>query len=131
VLHMKSNVEGPLTQTIRRDEAASLITQLPAVEEKHADHDVVLLGDTNFLSAGEPAAQVFSSSGFRDLNAADLQTYFSGAPFDRIYVPEAQPEFSRSVQKVFRPGTGLQDYRRRISDHFLVFTDMNVLVDDD
>lgn len=131
VLHMKSNVEGPLTQVIRRDEAASLISQLPAVQNKHADRDVVLLGDTNFLSASEAAEQVFTSSGFRDLNAADLRTYFSGAPFDRIFVPEAQPEFTRSAQKVFRPGTGLQDYRTRISDHFLVFADINVLTDDD
>ena len=131
VLHMKSNIEGPLTETIRRDEAASLIAQLPAVQEKHADRDVVLLGDTNFLSAREPAAQVFATSGFRDLNAADLRTYFSGAPFDRIFVPEAQPEFALSAQKVLRPDTGLQDYRTRISDHFLVFTDVSVRVDDD
>lgn len=130
-LHMKSNVEGPITQTIRRDEAASLVGQVPFVEGRFADHDVVLLGDTNFLDASEPAAQVFSSSGFRDLNAADLHTYFSGAPFDRIYVPEAQPEFSSSVQKVLRPGTGLQDYRRRISDHFLVYADVSVRTDDD
>lgn len=131
VLHMKSNIEGELTETMRRDEAASLASQLQAVRKQHADRDVVLLGDTNFLSAREPALRIFSANGFRDLNAADLRTYFSGAPFDRIFVPVNEPEFARPAQAVFRPTTGLQDFRRRISDHFLVFTDIRVMEDDD
>ncbi len=131
VLHLKSNIEGPMTETMRRDEATTLMQQLIAVREQYNDGDVILLGDTNCLSAQEPAAQIFARNGFRDLNAADLRTYFSGAPFDRIFVPQSQPEFARSVQTVFRPETGLQEYRTRISDHFLVFTDVSVTQDDD
>lgn len=130
-LHLKSNVEGPMTEVMRRDEATTLAQQLIAVREQYADEDMILLGDTNCLSAQEPAAQVFVQNGFRDLNAADLRTYFSGAPFDRIFVPQSQREFARSVQTVFRPETGLQAYRTHISDHFLVFTDISVMQDDD
>ena len=131
VLHLKSNLEGPMTEIMRRDEATTLAQHLIEVREQYADGDLILLGDTNFLSVREPAAQIFVQNGFRDLNAADLRTYFSGAPFDRIFVPQTQPEFARSVQTVFRPETGLQDYRTRISDHFLVFTDISVMQDDD
>lgn len=132
-LHMKANGRDPARRVRRQRayEARVLVDRLSEVREQFADEDVVLLGDTNVLQKHEEAVRTFTSAGYRDLNSDDVPTYFgSDAPFDRIFVPSGQPEFSASRMTVFRP-TDEARHRRLCSDHFLVYCDVAVVDDDD
>src|SRR5215212_1057373 len=135
-LHMKANTDPePIPVRKREAEARSLVAQLPAVRQAMRDSDIVLIGDTNFLRANEAAPQAFRTAGFRDFNAEDESTHLGGGPFDRVYVPANQPEFTNQDQLVFdtefmqprnlsRPA-----FQRRFSDHFMIVARVRVLAD--
>lgn len=131
-LHMKSNVGGAArTRPQRALEAQLLVDQFTAIRQHFEDDDLILLGDSNILRANEPAAARFVSAGFKDLNAADTPTTWSGpAPFARIFVTASQGEFAASVQTVLA-AADKADHKRRISDHFMVITTVDVRGDDD
>ena len=133
VVHMKSNV-GENTETTREWEARLLMDQLSFVKNHFADDDIVILGDTNVLGADEAAVQKFMQSGFKDLNAADGPTSIREEPFDRIFTPVGQSEFTTSEQAVFGPGylnLSSNKFLRRFSDHYMVTAKVNVAADDD
>jgi hypothetical protein len=139
VVHMKSNRGGPeITGRTRDAEALSLVRALGAVQNRFKDEDLIIAGDSNCLKASERAVQRFIHGGFRHLNEADMTTWiksreFPAAPFDRFFVPEQRPAFAQSQQHVLTTHH-LGDeaaFRRLLSDHYLIYTELRVLPDDD
>jgi len=130
-VHMKSNTDGEeLGRKTREAEARALAEMLDAVREELGDDDVIVLGDTNCLAAGEPALQVFREAGLVDLNDKDAVTYRKGShasPFDRILVSRG-PEFAYSRQYVLTPSDP-EAHLKQLSDHFVVLTAVRVIED--
>jgi endonuclease/exonuclease/phosphatase family metal-dependent hydrolase len=130
-LHMKSNIwEGGPPKKQREGEAKALVAALAAVKTHFGDDDLILIGDTNCITADESALAAFSAAGFEDLNTGDRATYISGGAFDRILVKGGQPEFKFSRQYVLVP-TDSSTHEGTLSDHFLVVSSLKVLQDDD
>ncbi len=137
-LHMKSNRGGDVTIAQRSAEARMLLSALAAVQNQFQDDDIILAGDTNMKAADEPGLKRYLALGFRDLNAADMPTWiqtiqFPAAPFDRFLVPDDQPEFRASQQKVHKdlPFENEKAYRQKCSDHYMVTMELTVTDDDD
>ena len=135
-LHLKSNrrVNGKaIGASQRAQEAASVVAVLPEIKRKTRDQDVVLLGDFNVKEAREKAVRQIVAAGFRDLNATDRSTFWKGqAPFDRFFVPQGQPEFRASKLTLFKPpGFSPEQFKIRLSDHYMVTTDIEIGPDDD
>jgi hypothetical protein len=84
------------------------------------------------------ALACYTAAGFRDLNADDLKSWikssrFDAAPFDRVLVPDDQPEFRDARLTVFK-NHHLNDeieFRKKCSDHYMVVADVKVMEDDD
>jgi endonuclease/exonuclease/phosphatase family metal-dependent hydrolase len=138
-VHQKSNFGGdePARRT-RAEEARMLARSLAAVQTHFADDDVVILGDFNCLKKDEPALACYAAVGLRDLNGDEHQSWiassqYPAAPFDRVLVPDDQPEFKECRLTVFKGHhlAGEKEFRRRCSDHYLVHVDVKVLADDD
>jgi endonuclease/exonuclease/phosphatase family metal-dependent hydrolase len=138
-VHMKSN-RGGITKMskVRAEEANTLVRALAAVQNHFKDDDIIILGDLNCLLREEPALVRFRTTGFRDLNFADEASWikeriYDPAPFDRILVPEDQPEFKGCRFSIFKDHhfANEKEYRTKLSDHYLVFTDIRVMDDDD
>ncbi len=138
-VHMKSNRAGDgVSQAMRVEEATQLLAAMNGVFPKEAD--VVFLGDTNIKKGETSVQEVWKDH--RDLNAAEAITwngFFDKKkqfdPFDRIFVPKGQPEFSKSEQHVHFP-SGADDswvrfHRNLRSDHLLIWCDIDVMADDD
>jgi endonuclease/exonuclease/phosphatase family metal-dependent hydrolase len=125
----------------RNQEAQLILDALPQLKADTAnDADVLIMGDSNINKHTEAAVNTFAGAGFEDLNAADQKTYVSGGALDRAFVPPAggggnnarQPEFNSSTFNVFKTGpAAAPDYRKRLSDHYLVWTEIKVMADDD
>jgi hypothetical protein len=150
-VHMKSNSnrgnpsgDSNAPAAHRGEEAEVLLAALPKITEKFSnEHDIIIAGDTNCLAADEPALAALVKAGFKDLNGDDKPTHhspgtkFKPAPFDRILVPKEQPEFKASAQTVFhkqylsKRGMSEFEFRKRFSDHAMVFADIAVMADDD
>jgi hypothetical protein len=139
-VHLKSNIGGEdVTAKQRAEEARAILRSLGAVQNHFTDDDVVVLGDCNCRKADEPALRRFTAGGLRDLNAGDQLTWikssrFDYAPFDRILVPDDQPEFgATSAARVVRDSHlgGEEAFRRLLSDHYMLTADVRVLDDDD
>ena len=134
-LHMKSNRGGvERAAKVRAGEARALVAQLESIRQHFQDQDLILLGDTNMLESEEAGLRLFGEADFIDLNAADENTYtsvrYGDSPFDRILVPKGQPEFAESRFGVMTPDDPRQ-HVRRLSDHYLIYTTIRVLADDD
>ena len=141
-VHMKSNYDGVVVGRKRRLlEAQALIDDLDRVRGEFQDSDLMVLGDTNILKAEEGAAVAIEEAGFKDVNFLDLPTTWRGAaPFDRFYLsndPDDNKEFRYSRMDVFKeeylPGKQWEpvDFKKKLSDHFMVRTTIRVLDDDD
>ncbi len=138
VVHLKANTTGNFAQH-RAEELRDLADKLPLLSKAFpGEKDLVILGDTNMLSAQEPGLAALAKKGFKDLNKADLDTHTSRGvqPFDRILVPNDQPEFAGSSLEVFsdfmkRERLSFAEFRRRFSDHYIVVTEIRVMADDD
>ena len=136
VLHMKADYQGDFA-THRAEEARGLVGALAGVATKFKDEDIVLLGDLNCLDEGEGALSAFAAAGYRDLNGGKHQTHWRGGATDRIFTRRGQKEFEGCVQGVMsgvylrKRNLSPADYKRRYSDHYLVYTDVAVKVDDD
>jgi len=135
-IHLKANRrdrarDNPPRQ--RAQEARALVSVLDEVRRRFADQDVILLGDTNCRRADEPALVSLGKAGYRDLNAADQITKWTGkAPYDRIFVPRSQPEFRLSRQTVHKPASLTpREFKIQCSDHYLVSTQFRAAADDD
>jgi endonuclease/exonuclease/phosphatase family metal-dependent hydrolase len=136
VLHMKADYNGDFAVQ-RSEEAKALIAVLPGVESRFKDRDVVLLGDLNTTSPGEACLVGYANAGYADLNPKNEQTHWRGGATDRIFVPESQPEFKGREFEVMSdrylepkrwdPG----EFKKRLSDHYIVVTTIAVMNDDD
>lgn len=136
VIHMKADYEGDFAAH-RGEEAARLVEKLPEVARSLSERDLIVIGDTNMTAPGEPAADTLEAAGFRDLNARLETTHWRGGATDRAFVPRDQPEFAGSRFEVmsdrylearrWEP----RDFKRRLSDHYLIFTSLRLMPDDD
>ncbi|MEQ1829485.1 MAG: endonuclease/exonuclease/phosphatase family protein, partial [Pirellula sp.] len=146
-VHLKSNRndvhpdDKSFTQKQRHAEIKVFAEQLQTLKKHFADEDIVVLGDTNILGPEDDTSKPLLDSGFVDLNQDDSGTTaawgegYSSAPFDRIFVPKTQPEFRGAVQKVYRTKNGtddeIKDFKKRLSDHYLVSCVVQIAADDD
>jgi endonuclease/exonuclease/phosphatase family metal-dependent hydrolase len=132
-IHTKPSSVPDGDMSHRVHEVRLLTAQLEGVRKRLDDKDLILAGDFNSAGSGETTVLILLKQGFKDLNSSDELTYISGAPFDRIFVPKDQPEFARAkqVRRVPLPGISLDQFRRRISDHYLITFDMRAGGDDD
>jgi hypothetical protein len=131
---MKSNRGGRAkTSQQRKLEAQALVQSLSSVRLTFKDDDIVILGDTNVLSAQEDALQAFAGAGYWDLNGSDEPTTWQGdAPFDRIFVPEEQIDFDGSYEYVVDSQFDEpKEHKMRLSDHYMVTTTISVIQTDD
>lgn len=132
-LHMKANDDDGIQWRQRKAEAEALLAKLDDVREHFQDRDIVLLGDTNCTRADEDALKELQAAGFKDLNSGDAATFVGwtpGKPYDRILVPEGQPEFYYSRQYVLA-ACDRDAHTKYLSDHQMVLMVMRVLPDDD
>lgn len=134
VIHMKSDYRGDFFRH-RAEEAIHLVIDLPGVIQ---DGDVIIIGDSNCGTHGEPAvAAIETGGGFIDLNADDTPTHWTYGALDRAFVPQDQPEFADRYFEVFGDsfinahGLSIEEFKVDYSDHFMVITEITVLPDDD
>lgn len=136
VVHMKADFDGDFAKH-RDEEARALAGLLPDVRRVFKDEDVVILGDTNMTDDHEAAEKTYESAGLKDLNTANAGTHWRGGGTDKIFVPQAQPEFAASSFRVINHDRVLgrsmspAAYKRRFSDHYMVTTTVRVQDDDD
>jgi predicted extracellular nuclease len=146
-VHLKSNrndanpSDKDFTQEQRKAELQVFAQQFRSIKDHFRDEDIVLLGDTNILEPENETARPLIEAGLKDLNENDQGTTaawgqgYSSAPFDRIFVPATQFEFASSVQKIHRTKNGtdeeIKDFKKRLSDHYLVSSTIQVTNDDD
>ena len=146
-IHLKSNRNDAIasdpdfTHKQRLAETKAFADQLQALKNHFHDDDIVMLGDTNFLNTEDDSPKQITDAGFIDLNQIDAGTTaawgagYSSAPFDRIFVPANQPEFTGAVQHIHRTKNGsdeeIKDYKTRCSDHYLVSCVIQIGNDDD
>lgn len=134
-LHMKSDSGGDFAAH-RGEEAAALAAVMDAARETMADGDWLLIGDSNCGEHSEPAIAALSGAGFVDLNGADIATHVRWGALDRAFVPADQPEFGRKLWVLsddYRAARGMtaDDFRVRLSDHYMVVTEITIAADDD
>lgn len=135
VLHMKADYEGDFADH-RKVEAELLSEVFPELRDR-VDRDLILIGDANAKGHAESSVQQFVRSGFKDLNRQDAKTHWQFGALDRALVPTDQPEFSDSKLVVLREqywatqNLTQEDFKRKYSDHFLIWMTLKVLRDDD
>lgn len=133
MIHMKSNYGGDFTNH-RAEEAVHLTLDLRGVIQ---DGDVIIIGDANCGTHGEPAVAAIEAGGFIDLNADDTPTHWTYGALDRAFVPEEQPEFADRYFEVFGDsfinahGLSTEQFKVNYSDHYMVITEVVVIPDDD
>ncbi len=128
-LHWKAG-SSDTNRRQRREEVQALVERLPSFRSTFSEYDLVLIGDTNVRSTSEPTLSAITNAGFVDLNAAGQTTVpWGNVPFDHIFLATGQPEFASAT--MVRVVTNNGGQRRRLSNHFLVYTDIAVQGDDD
>jgi len=133
-VHMKSNHGGKQKAKKQRAKEAEHLTEaLDTVRNHFSDSDIVIIGDTNVLESAEDAVSTYMKAGFKDLNNGDEPTMAMGdAPFDRAFVPENQPELRQRKVQVFRPvWLSPGQFRKHLSDHYMVTIKVRIEPDDD
>lgn len=136
MVHMKADFQGDFSKQ-RDEEMSALLAALPAVRSTFKDDDVVIIGDSNATSGTEAMLTGVTRAGFVDLNARNEVTTWRDGFTDRAFVPEDQPEFKERAFWVhsrewlsarrWKPG----DFKKNLSDHYMVGTVVTVMADDD
>ncbi len=135
MVHMKSDSGGEF-DAHRGEEAAALVAALEPARSTLSEADFLIMGDVNCGAAGEPGVQSFTAAGFIDLNAGDSATHVRWGPLDRGFVPAGQPEFTRRfevVKDAYLRARGMDErqFRERLSDHYMIVTEIAAGADDD
>lgn len=135
-VHMKADYDG-VFDAHRREEAAGLVGALSGLRERWSERDVIVIGDTNVTSAREAAMLAFAGAGMTDMNADERQTHWRSGSMDRAFVPSDQPEFADAGfevvsdsylrERAWQP----RDFKRALSDHYMVVVTVRVTRDDD
>ena len=131
-IHMKSNFGGEgIAKRVRHREAIQLASKLDAIRDHFSDESLILIGDTNVLSANERAVEVFEDGGLVDLNAGDAATYpaYGGSPFDRAFVAAGRDEFKYTRQYVLQ-SSNMSLHDKYLSDHYMIKISVKLYVDD-
>lgn len=127
-LHLKAGSDDN-NKKQRQEEMEGLQNALGAIKTTFKEEDIILIGDTNVRSTDEAALKACTDAGFTDLNADGLTTVpWGDAPFDHIFLSE-QPEFAGAA--LTRVVTDNEEGRRKLSDHFLIHTEIQIQNDDD
>ncbi len=135
-VHHKSNYGGDFASH-RALEAAALSEALAELMEETGERDILIVGDSNAGSTKEAAIRTYTKRGWVDLNAGDEVTFWGGRSLDRILVPADQPEFENAELTVHfeeftrRRGWSREDFKKNLSDHYLISADFVVMEDDD
>jgi hypothetical protein len=134
-LHMKSDTGGDFAEH-RGEEAAALVATLASARETMSDADWLFIGDSNCNEHSEPAIAALTSAGFIDLNGSDVATHVRWGALDRAFVPAGQPEFGREffvIRDEYLAARRMtpEDFKVRLSDHFMVVTVVAGAADDD
>ncbi len=136
VLHMKADYNGQF-DAHRKLEMDALIEALPAVRARFKDEDIVLTGDTNVTRGDEPAIADLVNARFVDLNSRNVSTTWRDGFTDRTFVPANQAEFASHEFWVFsdpflsKMRWKAGDFKKNLSDHYMVGTTLRVMDDDD
>jgi hypothetical protein len=135
LIYMKSN-RGGVGQAIkqRAAEAKRRVEWFEKVLTKFSDQDLIIIGDVNALNGSEDALRTFTGTGFVDLKSQDVPTYIGklAGPLDRAFVPDNQPEFSSSNMEVVKSADmSPEEFRKKLSDYYMVKFTLNVMDDDD
>lgn len=136
VVHMKADYNGDFAAH-RKEEAEALVASLDDVRTRFKDLDIVVIGDTNCVSPQEPAAGVLAAAGYRDLNPGREQTHWRGGSMDRAFVLADRPVFKAvefdvvSEPKLDARRLEPRDFKRRLSDHYMVTMTFRSMPDDD
>lgn len=144
-VHMKADYNGDFAAH-RAREAAVLADAWPTIAAEFAgskgpERDIVIAGDTNCVQAVEPALAEFARVGLVDLatrgGSTPPATHWRDGSMDRVLVPRDQPEFGGSRFEVVSErylrerGMDNREFKRRLSDHFMVVTTLQTRDDDD
>lgn len=133
-LHMKA---GSFANH-RGVEAEQLTAKLGATRETFDDRDIILIGDTNCGGTVEPAVTEFQAAGLRDLNGGTIATTPWRTPLDRAFVAndstanaEFVGDFTVVTGAALNPPLSEDDFRKWCSDHFMIYTTVRIMDDDD
>lgn len=136
MVHMKADFQGDFA-VHRRMEMEALVEAVPSVRRQFGDSDIIIIGDMNTTNAAEEKFEVARGAGLVDLNAAGIVTTWRGGITDRAMVPSDQPEFKGSefwvMSDVWLRGQrwSAGDFKRELSDHYMVGLELRVMEDDD
>ncbi|MBI2759963.1 MAG: endonuclease/exonuclease/phosphatase family protein [Chloroflexi bacterium] len=136
VIHMKADYQEDHALT-REEEAKNLVEALPGVRKAFSDDDLVIAGDTNTTKTDEKALRLLAAAKLVDSNLKGDRTNWREGSMDKLFFPAAQPEFKDRAgdvlsdrfleSKRWRP----VDFKKHLSDHFLVSTTITIMADDD
>jgi len=144
-VHMKADYNGDFASH-RAREAAVLGAAWPEIAAKFAgsagpERDIMIVGDTNCVQPNEAALDEFAKAGLTDLaskgGSTPPATHWRDGAMDRVLVPSNQPEFAASRFEVISSrylqarAMDNRDFKRRLSDHFMVVTTLKTQRDDD
>ncbi|MEJ5861779.1 endonuclease/exonuclease/phosphatase family protein [Pseudomonas farsensis] len=150
-LHLKANNGKGASEAQRELEVHLILKGLEPVIAHEGEKDLIMMGDTNMLSTGEPGIKLLQAYGMKDCNSSDVGTWltteerFSDAPFDRFFVMRDQPEtqstcnadsqgsmaFNVMTPGDWEPGMDAKTFRERLSDHQMIRTSLCIGADDD
>jgi hypothetical protein len=125
-IHLQSNL-GPGDHIAHRvTEVRALAGQLGTIRERLNDRDILLAGNFGIANSAETTERLLTQAGYRDLNAADYPTTLDGASDDRIFVPAEDANFAKlhTVNLVRMNGLSGEAFRRRLSDHYMIYIDL-------
>jgi hypothetical protein len=131
-IHLQPN-QGPGDNMAHRvAEARELVRHLPDIASRLSDRDVILIGDFGAPVGTETTVRLLTQAGYQDLNDRDVSTHLSGAAFERAFVPADQPEFQGiKMQSAAHPSLAGENFRTRLSDHYIAYFELKLTGDDD
>lgn len=126
-IHMKAYAEKA---NQRQRELALLYSSLNKVSQKFNDQDIIILGDTNLSNKEKLPPSKWRTVNQQQSSTMPKSKFHEGAAFDKIIIPSKQPE-TRSAKFFLHKTTNDYWHRKTLSDHFLIYTELKVLKDDD
>ena len=136
VIHMKADYQEDHALT-REEEAKNLIEALPSVRKAFTDEDIIIAGDTNTTKVDEKALRILAGAKLVDSNLKADRTNWREGSMDKVFFPAAQPKFKDRAGDVLSDRFleskrwRALDFKKNLSDHFLVSTAITIMADDD
>ena len=126
-IHMKAYADKAAQ---RQRELKLLYFSLKNIVRNFNDNDLIILGDTNLSNHEKLPLSSLKALNKKLLATSPKSKFHKSSALDKIIVQPQEPE-SRSAN--FNIHKTVNDYwhRKTLSDHFLVFTDLTIMKDDD